>query len=417
MRRLQTSKDPKLRSACDRCHELKNRCTRSGGVESRCDRCERLDEDCVYSTRSQVGRPRSRKQEATLAARASPSIGTPASRLVPLKDAEVRRLETTPRDGTLQLDFDSSASSSSSSSHAAHLNQHFWGVDLSVNQTGHCHDDSEWQLDAAVFMANSPPYGDNMAPSGPGKQDPIGLSLLQDGNDAVTSAGVKGDVDGTTGTLIGLQSQLQQLLSGSLKAPKEDNNMLLPTGHEAYSAVDEILDLTKNLLGIVQAQTQTNSSPGQPARHTNRITTLQIMTCYTYVLQLLDPIITSTRQQSNSGGGLEMQPAPQCPSSSSSLQHMFPASGSVNGHARCGARYPILHLGGFNLAYHPTLNDDVVQHMVQRITQQLHTSIRSFASVAGCTKIADAVEANITGGVLSPAPPPPTRGDATGEGL
>ncbi|KZL72806.1 hypothetical protein CT0861_07200 [Colletotrichum tofieldiae] len=387
MRRLQTAKDAKLRSA---------------GIESRCDRCERLDEDCVYSTRSQVGRPKTRRQEATLASRTSQSPGTPTFRLVPLEDAEVR-METTPRDGPLQFDFDSSASSSSSSSHAAHLSQHFWEVDLSVNQTTDCHEGPEWPLDADVFMANSPPYTDNIVASG----SSVGLSPPKR-NDSVTSTGVNGEFNGTTDTLIKLQCQLQQLLLGTSMAPKED--MLLPT----YPAVDEILGLTNHLLEIVQIQIRINSNTEQLVQHMNRITTLQIMTCYTYVLQLLDPIITTTRQQSNSDSNLKMLLAPQCPPPS--LQQLFPTPGAVNGSPGYGTRYPVIHLGGFNLASHPLLNEDVVQHMIQRIMQQLHISIRSFASVAGCGKIADAVEANITGGVLSPASSP-KAGDATGEEL
>lgn len=142
MRRLQPANEAKLRSACDRCHDMKNRCTRSGGIESRCDRCERLDADCVYSKKSQVGRPRTRKQDASSAeaerASRSRSPGTStSSRLVPLEDAQQDvRLETIPTDGTLQFEFDNSASSSSASSHAAaHFNQYSWDVDLSVNQT------------------------------------------------------------------------------------------------------------------------------------------------------------------------------------------------------------------------------------------------------------------------------------------
>lgn len=56
--RVESNGEGKLRAACDRCHELKNRCTRTGGSESRCDRCERLDIDCVYNTSAQMGRPR-----------------------------------------------------------------------------------------------------------------------------------------------------------------------------------------------------------------------------------------------------------------------------------------------------------------------------------------------------------------------
>ncbi|KAL4902780.1 hypothetical protein BDW74DRAFT_180479 [Aspergillus multicolor] len=55
----------RLRAACDRCHELKNRCTRTSGAESRCDRCERLDIDCVYNTSARIGRPRTSQKGAS----------------------------------------------------------------------------------------------------------------------------------------------------------------------------------------------------------------------------------------------------------------------------------------------------------------------------------------------------------------
>ncbi|KXH26573.1 hypothetical protein CSIM01_02874 [Colletotrichum simmondsii] len=414
MRRLQPANETKLRSACDRCHDMKNRCTRSGGIESRCDRCERLDADCVYSKKSQVGRPRTRKQDASLAeverASRSRSPGTStSSRLVPLEDAQQDvRLETIPTDGTLQFDFDNSASSSSASSHAAaHFNQNFWDVDLSVNQTEatHCHvpisKDSEWQLDPAIFMANSPPYGDNIVASASAHEAHVGLSP-QDKNDTVSSDCAKREVNGTTDTLIRMQSQLQQLLFDS--------------GHEASPAVDEILGLTNHLLEIVQTQIQIISNTEQLARQTNRITTLQIMTCYSYVVQLLHPIIdTTSRHHSNvNDSNIKIPMAPQCPSSS--LRRMFSASSPANGPQRCGNRYPVLHLGGFNLASQPVLNEDVVQHMVRLIMRQLNTSIRSFASLAGSGKIADAVEAHITAGVLSPASTP-AAGDAAREEL
>lgn len=56
-----SNKDGRLRAACERCHNLKNRCVRSGGTDSRCERCHRLDIDCVYSTSSRIGRPKTRK--------------------------------------------------------------------------------------------------------------------------------------------------------------------------------------------------------------------------------------------------------------------------------------------------------------------------------------------------------------------
>jgi len=54
----ESSREGKLRAACDRCHDLKNRCIRIGGPDSRCGRCERLDIDCVYQKSSRMGRPK-----------------------------------------------------------------------------------------------------------------------------------------------------------------------------------------------------------------------------------------------------------------------------------------------------------------------------------------------------------------------
>ena len=62
MARVESNGEGKLRAACDRCHELKNRCTRTGGPESRCVQCERLDIDCVYNTSARMGRPRGSRQ-------------------------------------------------------------------------------------------------------------------------------------------------------------------------------------------------------------------------------------------------------------------------------------------------------------------------------------------------------------------
>lgn len=52
-----STSESRFRAACDRCHELKNRCARRQGTDSRCERCERLELDCVYSTGARMGRP------------------------------------------------------------------------------------------------------------------------------------------------------------------------------------------------------------------------------------------------------------------------------------------------------------------------------------------------------------------------
>ncbi|KAK1499289.1 hypothetical protein CCUS01_00011 [Colletotrichum cuscutae] len=247
-----------------RSSEAPNRCTRSGGIESRCD-----------SKKSQVGRPRIRKQDASPAvierASRSRSPGTStSSRLVPLEDAQQDvRLEALPTDGTLQFDFDNSASSSSASSHAAaHFNQYSWEVDLSQS--------SRPPFPPQFLNGRTIPI--------PRMEEHVGLSP-QLRNDTVSSSSGKGDVNGTTDTLIRMQGQLQQLLFDS--------------GHEASPVVDEILGLTNHLLEILQTQIQINSNTEQPARQTNRITTLQIMTCYSYIVQLLHPIINTTTRSAH----------------------------------------------------------------------------------------------------------------------
>jgi hypothetical protein len=68
-----STREPKLRAACNRCHDLKNRCVRTGGPDSRCYRCERLNIDCVYRTNSRTGRPRAHR-------------GPPAQELAPTGD-------------------------------------------------------------------------------------------------------------------------------------------------------------------------------------------------------------------------------------------------------------------------------------------------------------------------------------------
>jgi Fungal Zn(2)-Cys(6) binuclear cluster domain len=66
MHHLTMTQEAKLRAACDRCHDLKNRCVRTGGPESRCDRCGRLDIDCVYRNTSRMGRPKAQRRTSVV---------------------------------------------------------------------------------------------------------------------------------------------------------------------------------------------------------------------------------------------------------------------------------------------------------------------------------------------------------------
>ena len=76
----QPVREGRLRAACDRCHDLKNRCVRVGGTDSRCDRCERLDIDCVYRNSSRMGRPKRQRKTSAFRSRQS---GEPSPRRMP----------------------------------------------------------------------------------------------------------------------------------------------------------------------------------------------------------------------------------------------------------------------------------------------------------------------------------------------
>jgi hypothetical protein len=53
------------RTACDRCHALKNRCIKSDDDQGSCDRCMRLQVECIYSPPLRVGRPKGSRSVKT----------------------------------------------------------------------------------------------------------------------------------------------------------------------------------------------------------------------------------------------------------------------------------------------------------------------------------------------------------------
>ncbi|KAK2848542.1 hypothetical protein FQN49_005618 [Arthroderma sp. PD_2] len=80
------SSEPRLRSACNRCHAQKLRCLRSEGTEagSKCDRCRRASVPCVYSPPNRIGRPaRSGVTSATSSATSSRKEGRGSPRNPP----------------------------------------------------------------------------------------------------------------------------------------------------------------------------------------------------------------------------------------------------------------------------------------------------------------------------------------------
>ncbi|KAK4119454.1 hypothetical protein N657DRAFT_674857 [Parathielavia appendiculata] len=94
-RQLEPAREGKLRAACDRCHDLKNRCVRVGGVDSRCDRCERLDIGCVYRNSSRMGRPKGQRKASVSQSALSGPGNSRQARIPSLSADEVPDMSST----------------------------------------------------------------------------------------------------------------------------------------------------------------------------------------------------------------------------------------------------------------------------------------------------------------------------------
>lgn len=119
MSRVESNTEGKLRAACERCRELKNRCTRTGDHDSRCDRCERLDIDCVYATNARMGRPRCQRPtlERSGPSRVGVGVGAGASE----RSARSRRSPSFQSSGrSVRLDHADSGSENGSGSANIH---------------------------------------------------------------------------------------------------------------------------------------------------------------------------------------------------------------------------------------------------------------------------------------------------------
>jgi microcystin-dependent protein len=178
------------------------------------------------------------------------------------------------------------------------------------------------------------------------------------------------EIGSTTDRLLQLQFQLHHL---SVTTDQE-TAMNQP-------AAEEVLEATKNFLEILQASLAAQSCIPQPISAIastadavtgwddpkpaamSYITVLQVLTCYSYVLHVLDPVVSA----------LIVQKA------ESTVRTAEPCRAFSNaGHEK--SSQTALSMGFFNLASQPAMNADVVLHIILRMIQQLRLSIHLLAS-------------------------------------
>ncbi|KAH8651292.1 hypothetical protein BX600DRAFT_473337 [Xylariales sp. PMI_506] len=390
--RSEPVREVKLRAACDRCHDLKNRCVRAGGLESRCERCERLDIDCVYRNSSSMGRPRRQKRPAAVPARHSSQDTRP--RMMHDKTPETAvtdggaheldeshmEADTIPSGSTTLNDLPWDTTSLLMSPEGPRLVEQYWGADF-------CHYNNIHDPLFQFQEANQPPHmvqqsglseNHGLCSKGPASSDPNRKE--------------------PTATLISRLFQLQGHLCRLL---------LAGDGQPGFEYVQEGLEASKSFLDILQAgiasqdglpmhpavspgdreanasvpvplesseisnatsENDTFIEPRQEASPMSYIVVQQALTCYLYVLLLLDRVV-----------GL-----------------LTSRAGGRDAHVSVSHESPALHLGVFSLASQPALNNEIVLHLILRLVQHLQAIIRMLASK--CKELADELDETSTNG-------------------
>ncbi|KAI1085702.1 hypothetical protein F5B20DRAFT_519381 [Whalleya microplaca] len=358
MSRTESNSDGKLRAACERCRDLKNRCTRTGDPDSRCDRCERLDIDCVYGTNARMGRPRISK----------PALERSGSGRARLGEGSVRSPSFQSSRRTVHVDLaDPSSRNGTENIHpmldildSALLPEVMYkeilDCDLPLYPTDFTQPTND---DPTIENANRAFHSDACNVTVQGfrqREEPEDFAYSDHG------LGISREAIGSrTGTdeLLRLQCRLHNLLSLADEATTRDS-----------PAVDEVLVACKDFLEIIQATLAAQShysefgvpfalpgrSPSQSSdasycgnqrarpnlRMSNCVTVLQVLTCYGYVLQLLEPIVDALASRTGDTG--------------------------------------FISLGTFSLASQPAMSSYVAIHMVLGMINQLRDSIHLLAS-------------------------------------
>ncbi|CAG8887908.1 unnamed protein product [Penicillium egyptiacum] len=280
MMRVESNGEGKLRAACDRCHELKNRCTRTGGLDSRCDRCERLDIDCVYNTSARMGRPRVSRLSDKSASSGSGSRDSHARRTGKRRAVECEQLHPA---NQVPVDHVDTAFGVIAGDHLNwDLQLYSSGFAQPHNEDptgGHAHQACHQACHQAESLRHLYKIGAcNFSDSGLGMSE-NSVPVKTGGNE-----------------LLRLQCHLSNLVTGASEST---------TGHQPV--LDEVMTACKDLLEMLSDRRLDCGGPGpfasawhfeggpcgdqrgpvDPPR-INYIAVLQVATSYAYALQLLD---------------------------------------------------------------------------------------------------------------------------------
>ncbi|CAG1999426.1 unnamed protein product [Fusarium graminearum] len=404
--------DAKLRAACDRCHELKIRCTRTGGTESRCDRCEKNDIDCVYRAHRRIGRPKSQKSRCGPNTTARQNDTTTRGRI---QQEQQEQMDISPPENrdSINSDFDFSIFEASG---AVEWHRSSDVINVSTHQVSSTHPpfispDCSLSHEGSMSQTGSgSPF--SMLNIGTMPVCDLDLSTLHGygpSTDLVRSINHR---SGSENESMEGNAELQSTQSAS-GSPQEEDQMLEDRllRHQAklrclYSTVDatrnlisttndtvshgapldKVLEAIMELVEILQ--TNANHTPSSSSSNSttvdgpseirnqsrsrqdianfNDIAILHVSISYAYIVKILAPIILS----------LEKSSVPVGSTSSSTYNDTTAHPSSASLPSQTGGptkpRTVSVSLGSFSLASKPALNAQILLGMISRMLDQLH---------------------------------------------
>lgn len=374
----QFSKPTKQRAACNRCHELKSRCTQSNIEPGTCDRCQRLGILCAYSAKSPLGRPKS----ATMR-RANADDGRIGTRRnsenrtgISGKGATLDTLDDASNDSlTIALLSDDGFASLSSEWHISSSSDMDFQTshDLTKFTIGQLNDGANvtWKNRSSGYgdATYSSPSLDSILdlPSPNFEGDPFDIvNLLSDDRDPPGSTHSHNQVVGGTATAMDVTPSTADLCKPPKTATEASSSeqstvkrlldlqlqlQSISTSYKFSDGLAEVLravrTLTKILTDVATQRRGSASRNSLPALGCDDgLVILHALTCYMYLLHMFEPMVLS--------------PERQC-----------------RGLADANVLTPALSLGDFSLASQPELNVQVTLNLIHLMLRRLHHSVQS----------------------------------------
>lgn len=375
----QLPKHTKQRAACNRCHELKSRCTQSNIEPGTCDRCQRLGIPCAYSVKSPLGRPKSatmRRANAdgsqTGSRRNSENrIGTAS------KVATLDALDDASNDNlTIALLSDDDFASLSSEWHINPSSDMDFQTsnDFTKFAIGQLNDGSniEWKSRNLGYGADATytsPSLDSMldlpSPNFEGDHFDI-LNQLFDDREPPGSTHNHNQVLGGTATAMDVTPSAMDLCKSPKTATEASSSELstvkrllnlqlqlqsISTSYKSSGGLAEVLRAVRTLTKIfTDVATQRRGSASRNGLSAlgadDGLVILHALTCYMYLLHMFEPMVLS--------------PERQC-----------------RDLANSNVLTPALSLGNFSLASQPELNLQVTLNLIHLMLRGLHNSVQS----------------------------------------